>query len=54
MLRKISFGATRPLLRDFIEVGIDVINPVQASTKDMDTKKLKKDFGKDLCFRGGN
>lgn len=47
-----SDGAIRPLLKDFIEVGVDVINPVQASAKDMDTKKLKKDFGKDLCFWG--
>ncbi len=48
-----SDGAIRPLLKDFIEVGVDMINPVQAKARDMDTKKLKKDFGKDLCFWGG-
>jgi len=47
-----SDGAIRPLLKDFIEIGVDVINPVQATAKDMDTKRLKKDFGKDLCFWG--
>lgn len=47
-----SDGAIRPLLKDFVEVGVDVINPVQARAKDMDTKRLKKDFGKDLCFWG--
>jgi uroporphyrinogen decarboxylase len=47
-----SDGAIRPLFKDFIEVGVEVINPIQANAKDMDTKRLKKDFGKDLCFWG--
>ncbi|MDD5680193.1 MAG: uroporphyrinogen decarboxylase family protein [Candidatus Omnitrophica bacterium] len=40
-----SDGAIRSLLEDFIEIGIDVINPVQAGAKDMNTKSLKRDFG---------
>jgi len=34
-------------------MGVDVINPVQVSAKDMDTKRLKKEFGKDITFWGG-
>lgn len=48
-----SDGAIRPLIKDFIEVGVDIINPVQASADGMNTKELKRDFGKDLCFWGG-
>ena len=48
-----SDGAIRPLIKDFIEVGVDIINPVQASANGMDTKELKRDFGKELSFWGG-
>ncbi len=34
-------------------MGVDVINSVQVSAKDMDTKRLKKEFGKDITFWGG-
>jgi uroporphyrinogen decarboxylase len=48
-----SDGAIYDLLRDFIEIGIEVLNPVQLSAKGMgDTKKLKAEFGRDLCFWG--
>ena len=36
-----------------IEEGVDILNPVQVSAKDMDTKALKKEFGKDITFWGG-
>lgn len=36
-----------------IEIGVDAINPVQVTAKDMDTKRLKKEFGNDLTFWGG-
>jgi len=43
---------TIPLL---IEAGVDILNPVQVSCKGMeDTRKLKKEFGKDLTFWGGS
>jgi len=38
---------------DFIEMGIDALNPVQVRAKDMDTKKLKDEFGEDITFWGG-
>jgi len=48
-----SCGSVRPLIPDFIEVGVDILNPVQVSAANMDTRELKKEFGKDLCFCGG-
>ena len=45
--------AISPLLPDLIESGIDILNPVQVSAAGMDTKELKKNFGKDLTFYGG-
>lgn len=48
-----SCGAIRPLLRDFIEIGIDIIQPVQVSAAGMDTRELKQEFGDRLCFFGG-
>ncbi|SMB97292.1 uroporphyrinogen decarboxylase [Thermanaeromonas toyohensis ToBE] len=49
-----SCGAIRELIPDFIEVGIDILNPIQLSAAGMnDTAGLKKEFGKYLTFWGG-
>jgi len=48
-----SCGAVRPLIGDLIEVGVDILNPVQKSAKGMDFQELKKEFGQDLVFWGG-
>jgi uroporphyrinogen decarboxylase len=48
-----SCGAVRPLIGDFIEAGIDILNPVQLSAADMDLPELKQEFGRDLVFWGG-
>jgi uroporphyrinogen decarboxylase len=49
-----SDGNVYPLIGDLIDVGIDILNPVQVSAKDMgDTARLKRDFGKRLSFSGG-
>jgi uroporphyrinogen decarboxylase len=48
-----SCGSIYWVLEDLIDVGIDVINPVQVSAKNMDTKKLKAEFGDRICFWGG-
>jgi uroporphyrinogen decarboxylase len=49
-----SCGAVYPLIPDFIEAGIDILNPIQVSATDMgDGKKLKQEFGKDITFWGG-
>ncbi len=46
-------GGVRPLLGDFIEVGLDSINPVQTNCAGMDPTSLKRDFGARLTFWGG-
>ena len=48
-----SCGAIRPLIPDLIDAGLDILNPVQFPAHDMDLKRLKADFGKDLVFWGG-
>ena len=48
-----SCGNIRDLLPEFIEMGIDIINPVHITATDMESKQLKKDFGNDIVFWGG-
>ena len=45
-----SDGCIDPIIPDLIEVGVDVLNPVQPAS--MDPEKLKKEYGKSLCFWG--
>ena len=48
-----SCGSIYKLLPDLIEAGYDVINPVQFVTKDMEAERLKREFGRDITFWGG-
>jgi len=48
-----SCGAVSELIEDFIEIGIDILNPVQPLARSMDSFYLKKKFGKRICFHGG-
>lgn len=48
-----SCGAIEPLITDFIEAGVEVLNPVQVSAKGMDPAMLKEKYGKDIVFMGG-
>jgi uroporphyrinogen decarboxylase len=48
-----SCGALAEFLPDLIEIGIDIINPVQVSAAGMDSADLKKRFGDRLSFWGG-
>ena len=48
-----SDGAVAPLIDDFIELGIDVYNPVQPNVEGSDPKELKDNFGERICFFGG-
>jgi uroporphyrinogen decarboxylase len=48
-----SCGAIRPIIPDLIEIGVDVLNPIQCSCPGMNPLELKKEFGKDLAFMGG-
>lgn len=48
-----SCGAVSALIPDLIESGIDILNPVQVSAAQMDTRELKRQFGGDITFYGG-
>ena len=48
-----SCGSVYQFLPDFIDAGFDVLNPVQCSAVDMEPRRLKREFGKDLVFWGG-
>lgn len=46
-------GAVFPLIPDLIEAGVDILNPIQPRTTDMEPAKLKAAFGERLTFYGG-
>ena len=46
-----SDGNIYPIIGDFVEIGLDILNPVQP--KSMDPARLKRDFGKQLTLWGG-
>lgn len=46
-------GSLRPIIPDLIEMGLDVLNPIQCNCPGMDPLVLKKEFGDDLAFMGG-
>jgi uroporphyrinogen decarboxylase len=48
-----SCGSSRYILPDLIESGVDIFNPVQYTSADMEAADLKRDFGEDLTFWGG-
>ncbi len=48
-----SCGSIRQYIPDLIEVGFDILNPVQTNCYDMDPAELKKEFGRDIVFWGG-
>lgn len=46
-------GAAYELIGDFIDAGMDILNPVQINATGMDPVKLEAEFGKDITFWGG-
>jgi len=46
-------GALRPIIPDLVEMGLDVLNPVQCTCPGMDPLELKREFGGVLAFMGG-
>ena len=46
-------GAVYDLIPHLIDIGFDIINPVQVSARGMDTHHLKESYGKDIVFWGG-
>ena len=48
-----SCGAVFDFIADFIEIGADILDPIQVTAEGMDPGRLKKEFGRDICFHGG-
>jgi len=46
-------GALREIIPDLIEMGLDVLNPVQCNCPGMEPLELKREFGSRLTFMGG-
>lgn len=46
-----SCGDNTELMRDFIDMGLQVFHPLQAEA--MDIRLIKSEYGSDLTFRGG-
>jgi uroporphyrinogen decarboxylase len=47
-----SDGNVRPLIPDFIEIGVQILNPLQTTAKNMDPAAIKQEYGRDLIFWG--
>ena len=48
-----SCGSVYQYIPDLIEAGVNILNPVQVGTKNMEPELLKREFGKDITFWGG-
>ena len=49
-----SDGDVFPLIEDFVEIGVDILNPIQTSAGKMsDLKSLKRSYGRDIVLCGG-
>ena len=48
-----SCGSVFPLIKDLIQLGADIVHPIQALAKDMDAKNLHKHYDKKIAFCGG-
>ena len=48
-----SDGCVYPFIDDFIEAGVDILNPLQSGVKNMEPGRLAEEFGGHLCFWGG-
>ena len=48
-----SCGMVRPFIPDLIQLGVDILDPIQPTCVQMQPELLKRDFGSRLCFHGG-
>ncbi len=48
-----SCGAIESIIEDLIEIGVDILNPIQTSASGMDIVTLKEKYGDRICFHGG-
>ena len=52
-IRYHSCGAIRPIIGDLIEIGVDLLNPIQTLAAGMDPQELQREFGGRIVFNGG-
>ena len=45
-------GSVVPVIEDIINIGVDILNPIQTSALGMDTYVMKETYGDRLCFHG--
>lgn len=48
-----SCGSVYPIINDLIDVGVDILNPIQPKAKFMEAERLKNEFGSRIVFHGG-
>lgn len=48
-----SCGSVSEFIEDFIDAGVDILNPIQFTAKGMDLLSLKRNFGRAIVFYGG-
>jgi uroporphyrinogen decarboxylase len=48
-----SCGSIFEFIPHLIEIGVQILNPLQYRAKNMDPQRLKREFGRDLVFWGG-
>jgi uroporphyrinogen decarboxylase len=46
-------GAVAPLIPELIDMGVNVLNPIQPDSKGMEPASLKAQYGRQLTFHGG-
>jgi uroporphyrinogen decarboxylase len=48
-----SCGSVFRFIPDFIEEGVDILNPIQVGAEEMSASRLKREFGSEIVFWGG-
>lgn len=46
-------GSFHPIIPTLIDMGVDILDPVQTSAREMDLRTLKKRYGSNVCWHGG-
>lgn len=46
-------GSFHPIIPTLLDIGVDILDPVQTSAKEMDLQTLKDRYGKNVCWHGG-
>jgi uroporphyrinogen decarboxylase len=52
LVRYHSCGSIYRIIEDLIEIGVDILNPIQPQAANMDPYRIKKEFGDRICLHG--